>query len=64
MDSAQVGELAPVFGDLRQSEKLSVIKPVLIQNFFQPLVLYGSMGVIVAAQQDFVCKWDSLHLKL
>ena len=42
MDSAQVSELAPVFGDLRQSEKRSVIKPVLLQNFFQPLVLYGT----------------------
>ena len=37
---------------------------LLLYNLFQPIVLNGSMGVIAAAQQDFVCKWDSLHLKL
>jgi hypothetical protein len=33
MESAQVSDLTPLFGDLSQSERNSVIKPSLIFNF-------------------------------
>ena len=32
VDIAQESDLAPFYGDLRQSEKLSVIKPPLVCN--------------------------------
>ena len=33
MDSAQGGDMAPIFGDLSQSEELSEIKPPLVAVF-------------------------------